>query len=73
MEAKMDANQADQARMEAKLDANQAKATKQEEMLAEISARMDTNLNKMREEIKSSQAEMISTICAFQSELKETI
>jgi hemerythrin-like domain-containing protein len=42
-------------------------------MLAEIRARMDTNLNKMREEIKSGQAEMRSTICAFWSELKQTI
>jgi hypothetical protein len=56
--------------MEAKMDANQAKAAKQEEMLAEISARMDTSLHEMREEIKSGQAEMRSTICAFRSELK---
>jgi hypothetical protein len=34
--------------MNAKMDANQAKASKQDEMLAEISARMDINLNKMR-------------------------
>jgi hypothetical protein len=64
---------ADQARMEAKMDDNQAKAAKEEEMLAEISARMDTNINEMREEIKSGQAEMRSTTCTFQSELKETI
>jgi hypothetical protein len=43
--------------MNAKMDTNQAKATKQEEMLAEVSSRMDRNLNEMREEIKSGQAE----------------
>jgi uncharacterized protein YlxW (UPF0749 family) len=68
--ARMDANTKE---MNAKVDANQAKATKQEEMLAEIRTGMDTDLNEMREEIKSNQAEMRSTICAFQSELKETI
>jgi signal transduction histidine kinase len=45
----------------------------QEDLLAERSARMDTNLNEMRKEIKSNQAEMRSTICAFRSELNETI
>jgi hypothetical protein len=59
--------------MDAKMDTNQAKATKQEEILVEISARMDTNRNEMREGIKSSQAEMRSTVCAIRSELKETI
>jgi hypothetical protein len=44
--------------MDAKMDTNRAKATKQEEILAEISARMDTNLNDMREDIKSGQAEI---------------
>jgi chromosome segregation ATPase len=87
-EANAKANQEDLlARIEAKMDANQAKAAKQEEMLAEISARMDantkeinatqermnTNLKDLKEDIKSSQAEMRSIICAFQSELKETI
>jgi hypothetical protein len=61
-----------QERMEAKMDANQTKPAKQEEMLAEIIAKMDTNLNEMREDIKSSQAEMRSTIYAFRSELEET-
>jgi hypothetical protein len=64
---------ANQARMEAKMEANQAKATKQEEMLAEISARMDTNLNDMREEIKCGQAKIRSTVCAIRSKLEETI
>jgi hypothetical protein len=76
-----------QERMEAKLGANQSKAAKQEEMLAEISTRMDANTKEMnatqermnanlkdlKEDIKSSQVEMRSTICAFRSELKETI
>jgi hypothetical protein len=35
--------------------------------------RMDANLKDLREEIKYGQAEMRSTICAFRSELKETI
>jgi hypothetical protein len=34
---------------------------------------MDTNLSEIRKEIKFSQAEMRSTICAFRSELEETI
>jgi hypothetical protein len=56
-------------------------------MLAEISARMDANpkenndtqermnenLKYLKENIKSSQAEMRSVICTFWSELKETI
>jgi HD superfamily phosphohydrolase len=54
--------------MNAKMDTKQAKATKQEKMLAEISARMDTNLNEMLKDIKSSQVEMRAT----RSELKET-
>jgi hypothetical protein len=53
--------------MDAKMDTNQAKATKQEEMLTEISTRMDANLNEVQEDIKSGQAEMRSTICAFRS------
>jgi hypothetical protein len=44
------------------LDTNQAKATKQQEILAQISAIMDKNLNEMWEDIKSSQAEMRSTL-----------
>jgi uncharacterized protein YhaN len=59
--------------MNTKMDANQAKATKQEEMLAEISARMNADLKDLKEDIKSSQAEMRSAICAIWSELKETI
>jgi hypothetical protein len=57
----------------AKMDANQAKAAKQEEMLAEMSGTMHTDLNEMREEIKSGQAKMRSIIFIFRSELKETI
>jgi hypothetical protein len=34
--------------MNAKMDTNQTKATKQEEMLAEIGATMDINLNELR-------------------------
>jgi hypothetical protein len=55
MTARMDANQADQARMEAN----------KEDMLA----RTEENMK----DIKSSQAKMRSTICAFRSELKETM
>jgi hypothetical protein len=51
---------------------NQAKATKQEEMLAEISVRMNANLKDLKG-TKSSPAEMRSTVCAMRSELKETI
>jgi DNA repair exonuclease SbcCD ATPase subunit len=65
--AKIDENQ---ERMEAKMDANQAKAAKQEEMLAEISARMNANLKDLKEDIKSGQVQMRSTICAFRSQLK---
>jgi signal transduction histidine kinase len=71
--AKAKANQDLLARMEAETDANPAKASKQEEMLAEISDRINTNLKDLKEYIKSGQAEMRSTICAFRSELKETI
>jgi hypothetical protein len=73
--------------METKMDANQAKAAKQEEMLAKISARMDSNTKEMnatqermnanlkdlKEDIKSGQTDMGSIICAFRSELKENI
>jgi hypothetical protein len=48
------------------MDTNQAKATKQEEMLAEISARIDAKTD-------ANQAELKSIICTFWSELKETI
>jgi hypothetical protein len=68
--ARMDANTKE---INAKMDANQAKTTKQEETLAEISAIMNTNLKDLKEDIKLSQAEMRSTICAFWSELKETV
>jgi hypothetical protein len=34
---------------------------------------MNANLKDLKEEIKSSQAEMRSIICIFQSELKDTI
>jgi hypothetical protein len=54
------------------IEKHTVKAAKQEEMLAEISARMDTDLKKMREEIKSGPAELRSTICTFRAELKET-
>jgi hypothetical protein len=48
------------AEMNAKMDANQATGdTKQEKMLA-----------RMREDIKSGQAEMRSIVCAFRSELR---
>jgi DNA anti-recombination protein RmuC len=57
--------------MDTKLATNQAKVTKQKEMLAEISARMDTNLNEMQEEIKSSQAEMRSTLDERLMDLKD--
>jgi hypothetical protein len=49
-------------------------------LLARLEARIETNreedredLKEMREEIKSGQAEMRSTVCAMQSKLKETI
>jgi signal transduction histidine kinase len=52
----------------------------QEDLMARLEARSETNrkkyqedLKEMREEIKSGQVEMRATICAFQSELEETI
>jgi hypothetical protein len=57
--------------MIAKMDTKQAKVTKQEEILPEISARMDTNLNEMREDIKSGQAEMRSTLDEWLLHLKD--
>jgi hypothetical protein len=45
-------------RLEAKMDANQAKVAKEEEMLA-----------RLRKDIKSSQAEMISILRTFRPEL----
>jgi signal transduction histidine kinase len=45
-------------------------------MLAKMEAtqeRMDANLKDLKEDIKSSQAEMRSTICAIRSELEGTI
>jgi hypothetical protein len=42
-------------------------------MLVEISARKDANLKDLKEEIKSCQAEMRSTLWAFWYKLKETI
>jgi hypothetical protein len=46
-------------------------------MMAEMNAKMDGKqeemLARMREDIKSGQAEMRSPMCAFRSELKETI
>jgi gamma-glutamylcysteine synthetase len=54
------------AKMNAKTKSNQAKAAKmkatREQMLARMEAKIDAN-----------QADMRSTLCAFQSELKETI
>jgi hypothetical protein len=41
----------DQARVEAKMDANQPKVAKQEEMLAEMSGRMEANHKKMMAKI----------------------
>jgi hypothetical protein len=68
MQEKADADRkADREDLKETIKANQ------EEMLAQISSRIDTNLNETREEIKSSQAEMRFTLCAFRSELKETI
>jgi hypothetical protein len=55
--------------MNVKMNIGQANVTMQEEMLAEIRAKMNINLNEMREDIKSSQAEMRSTVCAKRPEL----
>jgi hypothetical protein len=44
-----------------------------EEMSAKVYGRQEEMLARMREDIKSGQAEMRSTICAFQCELEETI
>jgi hypothetical protein len=38
-------------KMNAKMDANQAKVIEQEGILAEISARIDTNLNEIRKKL----------------------
>jgi hypothetical protein len=70
MLAEMNANMKSNQEM---MKSNKAKAAKEDQIPPEIIARMNTNLNEMREEIKSGQAEMRSTICAFRSELKETI
>jgi hypothetical protein len=43
--AERKADQENLKRMMEEMNANESKATEQEEMLAEISARMDTNLN----------------------------
>jgi hypothetical protein len=56
--------------MNSKMDANQAKADDKEE---EILARMQENIQVMREVIESGQAEMRPILCTFGSELKETI
>jgi hypothetical protein len=71
--------------MLARMEAN--RESDKEDMLAEIRVRMDAdtkemnttqermnaNLKDLKEDNKSSQAEMKSTICTFWSELKETV
>jgi hypothetical protein len=58
------------AKVNSEMDAIRAKTkARQEEMLA----RMQENTQAIREDIKSAQAEIRSIICAFQSEIKETI
>jgi recombinational DNA repair ATPase RecF len=44
-----------------------------EQMLAEISNRMDENSGEMDAKMEAKQVEMRSTVCAFRSELKEII
>jgi hypothetical protein len=61
------------AEMTANMKSIQAKAAKQEEMLAEIKADREQMLARMEAKMETNQAEMTSTICAFRSELKETI
>jgi hypothetical protein len=53
------------------MDINQVKATKQEEIPAEISARIDTDLNEMQEDIKSGHAEIRSTRDEWLVDLKD--
>jgi signal transduction histidine kinase len=43
------------------------------EMYAKLDGKQEEMLARMREDIKSGQAEMRSTICALRSELEETI
>jgi hypothetical protein len=57
--------------MDAKMDTKQVKVTKQEDMLAEISARIYTNLNDMRDDIKSGQAEIRSTLDEWLMDMKD--
>jgi hypothetical protein len=44
-----------------------------EQMLAEISTRMDANTKEMNAKMDANQVEMRSTVCGIQFELKETI
>jgi hypothetical protein len=73
------------ARMEVKMETNRERDRDDlTGMMAEINAKMDTNhakadgkqeemLVRMREDIKSGQAEIRYTICAFRSELEKII
>jgi hypothetical protein len=61
------ANQDILARMEANRESDR------EQMVAEISTRMDANTKEMNAKMDTNQAKMISTVIAFRSELKETI
>jgi hypothetical protein len=65
-QANAKANQDLLTRMEAKIDANR-------ESNQELQGMINANRKDLKEDIKSIQVEIRSTICAFRSELKETI
>jgi molecular chaperone GrpE (heat shock protein) len=81
MNAKMDANQAKAAKQEEMLKAMQEKANANRKadrvelkrMMNATQERVDANLKYLKEDIKSSQAEMRYIVCAIRSELKEAI
>jgi hypothetical protein len=64
MSTSMKSNQDLLARLEVKIDANRTKTDNTQE-------RMDVNLKEMREEIKSGQAEMRSTLDVWLMDLKD--
>jgi hypothetical protein len=76
--ASMKSNQDLLARLEARIETNREKDREDlkgmtEEMKAKAGGKQEDMLARMREDIKSSQAEMKSTVCAIRSILEETI
>jgi hypothetical protein len=85
--ARMEEMNANQEKAEASISANiedmlveiRARMKSNEDLLARLKARIETNrekdredLKEMKEQNKSGQAEMRSTICAFRSDLEQT-